>query len=85
MRKRVREVGGRLGYRVEEGKGGSSVGLGKGRVVLLIGVLEMAPGLVFVEVKVVEGGVEFEEFQWMDLKAGLDDIVVAWHNDINVM
>jgi|UniRef100_A0A2N9J040 carbon catabolite-derepressing protein kinase len=85
VRKRVREVGGRLGYRVEEGKGGSSVGLGKGRVVLLIGVLEMAPGLVFVEVKVVEGGVEFEEFQWMDLKAGLDDIVVAWHNDINVM
>ena len=88
VRERVREVAGRLGYRVEEGKSGCSVGLGKGRVVLLVGVVEMTPELVLVEVKVVEGGVEFEEHQWKDLKAGFEDkdIVVAWHNnDINVM
>ncbi|KAG2728120.1 hypothetical protein I3843_01G185600 [Carya illinoinensis] len=79
---RVREVGGRLGYKVEEGKAGSSLGLGKGRVVLLIGVSEIATELVLGEVKVIEGGVEFEELnQWGDLKAGLQDIVVAWHSD----
>ncbi|KAB1218084.1 CBL-interacting serine/threonine-protein kinase 4 [Morella rubra] len=79
---RVRDVGGRLGYRVEEGKSGSRVGLGKGRVVLVVGVSVIAPELVLVEVKVVEGGVEFEELnQWGDLKAGLQDIVVAWHSD----
>ena len=55
---------------------------------MLFRSVEMTPELVLVEVKVVEGGVEFEEHQWKDLKAGFEDkdIVVAWHNnDINVM
>uniref|UniRef100_A0A6N2M5N3 Protein kinase domain-containing protein n=1 Tax=Salix viminalis TaxID=40686 RepID=A0A6N2M5N3_SALVM len=47
---RVREVGGRLGYSVEEGKGG---------------VLEIVEKLMVVEIKVVEGGgVEFEDLHW---------------------
>ncbi|XP_040999682.1 CBL-interacting serine/threonine-protein kinase 7-like [Juglans microcarpa x Juglans regia] len=79
---RVREVGGRLGYKVQEGKGGCSVGLGKGKVVLFVGVSAIAPELVLAEVKVIEGGVEFEELnQWGDLEAGIQDIVVSWHND----
>ncbi|XWS39248.1 hypothetical protein CRYUN_Cryun18bG0034500 [Craigia yunnanensis] len=77
---RVREVGERLGYRVERGKRGV-VGLGKGRVVLVVEVVEIAESFVLVEVKVVEGGVEFEEGQWVDLEAGLGDIFVSWNND----
>ncbi|XWS53893.1 hypothetical protein CRYUN_Cryun10bG0039200 [Craigia yunnanensis] len=41
----------------------------------------IAESFVFVEVKVVEGGVEFEEGQWVDLEAGLGDIFVSWNND----
>lgn len=75
---RVSEVGGRLGYRVEEGKGGknSVVGLGKGKVVLWVGVWEITQGLVLVEVRVVEGGAEFEE---LNHKAALQDILLACH------
>ncbi|XP_022761105.1 CBL-interacting serine/threonine-protein kinase 7-like [Durio zibethinus] len=76
---RVREVGERLGYRVEKGKRGV-VGLGKGRVVLVVEVVEIAELFLLVEVKVVEGGVEFEEGQWVDLEAGLGDIFVSWDN-----
>ncbi|XWS08893.1 hypothetical protein CRYUN_Cryun40dG0039500 [Craigia yunnanensis] len=78
---RVREVGERLGYRVERGKRGV-VGLGKGRVVLVMEVVEIAELFVLVEVKVVEGGLEFEEGQWVDLEAGLGDIFVSWDNDV---
>ncbi|EEF45196.1 CBL-interacting serine/threonine-protein kinase 7 [Ricinus communis] len=78
---RVREVGGRLGYRIEEGKSGA-IGLGKGRVALMFEALEIAEQLMVVEVKVVEGGgVEFEEVQWVELKDGLQDVVLNWHND----
>ncbi|KAJ9154234.1 hypothetical protein P3X46_027590 [Hevea brasiliensis] len=78
---RVREVGGKLGYRVEEGKG-RAIGLGKGRVVLVLEVLEIAEKLLVVEVRVVGGdGAEFEEFQWGELKDGLQDVVFQWHND----
>ncbi|KAK9288527.1 hypothetical protein L1049_016986 [Liquidambar formosana] len=77
---RVREVGGKLGYNVERGKSGI-IGLGKGRLILLVEVLEVTPSLLLVEVKVVHGGVEFEELHWGDLKAGLEDIVLSWHND----
>ncbi|KDP40264.1 hypothetical protein JCGZ_02262 [Jatropha curcas] len=81
---RVREVGGGLGYRIEEGKGGA-IGLGKGRVVLVFEVLEIAERLMVVEVKVVGvgcggGGLEFEEDEWGQLKDGLQDVVLQWHN-----
>lgn len=77
---KVREVGERLGYRVEKGKRGV-VGLGKGRVVLVVEVVEIAELFVLVEVKVVEGGLEFEEGNWVDLEAGLGDIFVSWESD----
>jgi 5'-AMP-activated protein kinase catalytic alpha subunit/carbon catabolite-derepressing protein kinase len=80
---RVREVGGRLGYRVVEGKGGSAIGLGKGRVGVLFEVFEIAEKLLVVEVMVVEGGeVEFEEVHWGELKDELEDVVLQWHNDV---
>ncbi|KAE8702888.1 CBL-interacting protein kinase 4 [Hibiscus syriacus] len=77
---RIREVGDRLGYRVEEGKRGV-VGLGRGRVVVVVEVVQVADLFVLVEVKAVEGGgggVEIEEEQWIDLEAGLGNIFVSW-------
>ncbi|XP_065863189.1 CBL-interacting serine/threonine-protein kinase 7-like [Euphorbia lathyris] len=81
---RVREIGGKLGYRVEEGKGGA-IGLGKGRLILMFELLEIAEKLLVVEVKVVEGGgLEFEEVQWVELKDRLEDIVLQWHTETSV-
>ncbi|GAV69576.1 Pkinase domain-containing protein/NAF domain-containing protein [Cephalotus follicularis] len=77
---RVGEVGGRLGYRVEKGKGWS-VGLGKGRVVVVVEGFEITTSLSLVEAKVVEGGVEFEEGCWEELREGFGDIVLSWHSD----
>lgn len=77
---RVVEIGGKLGYCVQKGKSGS-VGLGKGRLVLLIDVLEVAQSLLLVEVKIIGGGVEFDELHWGDLKAGFEDLVLSWQND----
>ncbi|KAL4312032.1 hypothetical protein GQ457_01G032160 [Hibiscus cannabinus] len=76
---RVREVGDRLGYRVEEGKRGV-VGLGKGRVVVVVEAVQVAELFVLVEVKAVEGGGGVEEGQWVDLEAGLGKIFVSWDN-----
>ncbi|KAJ0034250.1 hypothetical protein Pint_24702 [Pistacia integerrima] len=91
---KVKEVGEKLGYRVERGKGGGVIGLGKlGRMVLVAEVLEIAPQMLLVEMKVVDacgggggGVVEFEEVHWSDLQVGLQDIVLSWHsNDVIVM
>jgi len=93
---RVREIGEKMGYRVEKGKSNGVVGLGKlGRVMLLAEILEIAPEMLVVELKVVGGGgggdiggvgVEFEELHWEDLQVGLQDIVHSWHKtDVNVM
>jgi 5'-AMP-activated protein kinase catalytic alpha subunit/carbon catabolite-derepressing protein kinase len=79
---RVREVGGRLGYIVEEGMVGGAIGLGKGRVGLVFEVWEIVEKLLVVEVKVVErGGVEFEDLHWGELKEGLGDVVLQWNDD----
>ncbi|KAF5738588.1 CBL-interacting serine/threonine-protein kinase 7-like [Tripterygium wilfordii] len=76
---RVKEVGMKSGYRVKEGKRGA-MGLGKGRAVVAVEVLEMAPSLLLVEMKVVgSGGEEFEDNQWWELKEGLEDVVLSWH------
>ncbi|OMO95586.1 hypothetical protein COLO4_15762 [Corchorus olitorius] len=80
---KVAEVGERLGYKVEKGKRGV-VGLGKRRVVVVVEAVEIAESFVLVEVKVVEGGEEFEEEQWVDLEAGLGDMFVSWENDSTV-
>ncbi|KAL9408212.1 hypothetical protein AB3S75_046712 [Citrus x aurantiifolia] len=84
---KVKEVGVRLGYVVEKGKG-DVVGLGKlGKMVLLVEVLmEIAPETFVVGVKVVDNSVcgrvalEFDEGDWNELQAGLGDIVLSWHN-----
>uniref|UniRef100_A0A2P2JG86 non-specific serine/threonine protein kinase n=1 Tax=Rhizophora mucronata TaxID=61149 RepID=A0A2P2JG86_RHIMU len=84
IRERVKEVGGRFGYKVLEGKGLGTIGLGKGRVVLVFEVLEIAEGLYLVEVRTVEGGgggLDTEEVYWGELKQGLEDVVFQWHND----
>ncbi|XP_050372089.1 CBL-interacting serine/threonine-protein kinase 4 [Argentina anserina] len=85
---KVGEVGERMGYKAERGKGGMSVGLGKGggkgrRVVLVVEMMEVAVGLVLGEVKVVEGsGVEFPVLLWEDLRTGLGDVVMSWQHGV---
>lgn len=78
---KMRDVGQRLGYRVETRKGGGAVvGLEKGRVVLVVEAVEMAEVAVVVEVKVKEG--EGEEVDWDELKNGIEEIVLSWHHDV---
>lgn len=77
---KVKEVGEKLGFRAEKGKGWN-IGLGKGKVVLIVELMEIAENLLLGEVKVVDGGVEFDEVHWDNLKDGLQDVVLAWYND----
>ncbi|KAJ7954806.1 Non-specific serine/threonine protein kinase [Quillaja saponaria] len=77
---KVRKIGGELGFRFEKGKNGA-IGMGKGKVVLIVEVSEIVPALLLVALKVVDGGVEFEELHWGDLKARLQDIVLSWQNE----
>ncbi|KAK9741496.1 hypothetical protein RND81_03G110300 [Saponaria officinalis] len=92
---KVVEVGVKLGYEVEKRENGSgsglgsgfglsSVWLGKGGFVLSVAVAEVAAEVVVVEVKVVDGGGlgwEEEERHWAELKDGLGDIALSWHNE----
>ncbi|XP_021822070.1 CBL-interacting serine/threonine-protein kinase 4-like [Prunus avium] len=86
---KVAEVGERLGYKVEKGKSGVNVGLGKRgkgvmtKVVMAVEVKEVALSLVLVEVKMAEGGgveLDQEVRLWEELRAGLQDFVVSWLN-----
>lgn len=80
VEEKVKEVGRVLGFKVEVGKN-SAIGLVKGKVVLVVEVFEIMPSqLVLVSVNVVEGGLEFEDNHWGDLKAALQDLVLSWHN-----
>ncbi|XP_074301308.1 CBL-interacting serine/threonine-protein kinase 4-like [Silene latifolia] len=83
---KVAETGLKLGYEVERRgeKGFGSVWLGKGRLVLSVAVIEVADEVVLVEVRVVDGGGvgwDQEELHWGELKIGLADIVVSWHDE----
>ncbi|CAN0920576.1 hypothetical protein LINGRAHAP2_LOCUS32125 [Linum grandiflorum] len=49
----VKEVGKKLDYRVEEGKGGGAIGLEKGRVVFLFEAMEIAEKMVVAEVRII--------------------------------
>ncbi|XP_061365596.1 CBL-interacting serine/threonine-protein kinase 7 [Gastrolobium bilobum] len=80
VEEKVKEVGGILGFRVEIGKNGA-IGLGKGKVAIVVEVFEIVPELLLVAVKVVDGGLEFEELHWGDWKIGLQDVVLSWHNE----
>ncbi|TKY51940.1 CBL-interacting serine/threonine-protein kinase 4 [Spatholobus suberectus] len=79
---KVKEVGGASGFKVEVGKNNGAIALAKGKVGLVFEVLEIVPDeLLLVAVKVVEGGLEFEEHHWGDWKAALQDLVLSWHNE----
>ncbi|TMW98977.1 hypothetical protein EJD97_003259 [Solanum chilense] len=74
VEEKVVKIGEGGGYRVERGKG-RGIELVKGRVVLMVEILEVAMELLLVEVKVVNnGGLEFDDSQWEDLKFGMKDI-----------
>ncbi|XP_062108226.1 CBL-interacting serine/threonine-protein kinase 7-like [Humulus lupulus] len=81
MVEKVKEIGDGLGFRSERGKGGWSLGFGKGRVVLIIEIMKLTPTLLIGEVKVVKGGFELEELQWQKFKSGLQDVGLSWLND----
>ncbi|KAK7279302.1 hypothetical protein RJT34_24350 [Clitoria ternatea] len=76
---KVKEVALSLGFRVEVGKSGA-IGLGKGRVSLVVEVFEIVPHLLLVGVKLVDGALEFEDHHWDDWRVGLQDVVLSWHN-----
>ncbi|CAN4092845.1 unnamed protein product [Withania somnifera] len=80
VEEKVMKLGRDEGYRVERRKNGG-IGLVRSRVVLLVEIFEVAKELWLVEFKVVNGGSEFEDCQWEELKIGLKDIVVSWYND----
>ncbi|KAH0688574.1 hypothetical protein KY289_015932 [Solanum tuberosum] len=74
VEEKVMKIGEEGGFRVERGKG-RGFELVKGRVVLMVEFLEVAMELLLVEVKVVNnGGLEFDDSQWEDLKFGMKDI-----------
>lgn len=81
IRDKVREVGGRLGYRVERMKGGSLV-LRKRALVLIVEVWEIAHSLMLVEMKGGADGVDLEELHWGEWRAGVEELVLSWHNDV---
>ncbi|XP_058085361.1 CBL-interacting serine/threonine-protein kinase 4-like [Magnolia sinica] len=75
------KIGGKLGYKVERRKVGCVVLL-KNQLVLSVNLSEVVPGVLFVEIKASGNDVaDFEEFYWEDLKAGIQDLVLAWHNE----
>lgn len=78
---RAREVGEGLGYRTERGKGWS-VGMAKGRAVVVAAAMEVGPGLVMGELKVAEGGGEIGEAQWEELRNRLGEAGLSWVNDV---
>jgi len=83
VEEKVKEVGGVLGFKLEAGKTiNGAIALLKGKVALVFEVLQIVPDqLLLVAVKVVEGGLEFEEHHWGHWKNALQDLVLSWHND----
>lgn len=77
---KVETIGEKLGFRVEKKEEARVVGLGKGRTLVVVEVVELAEGLVVVEVKVVEGEEEEEESHWSELIEELEEIVLSWLN-----
>lgn len=82
IEEKVVKAGEELGYRTERGKGGD-IRLVKGRAILVVQIWEVAIDLWLVEVKLVDGGMDFEGLQWDQLKSGLGDIVLSWQNVVS--
>ncbi|RWR88852.1 CBL-interacting serine/threonine-protein kinase 7-like protein [Cinnamomum micranthum f. kanehirae] len=76
---RVEEIGEKLGFRVEERKGGT-IGLLRGEVALLVKVSMVAPSLFLMEVKVISSDGDFNLY-WEEMRAGLQDLVSVWYDD----
>lgn len=77
--KRLKELGAALGYKVDWKKG---VVLVKQQLILSVSILEVAPSLLLVEVKVIgDNGTEFEELFQGELKSQLEDLVFEWQKD----
>ncbi|KEH41023.1 CBL-interacting kinase [Medicago truncatula] len=80
VEEKVKEIGVRLGFRVEIGKNGA-IGLGKGKVTMVVEVFKIVDDLLLVALKLENGGLEFEDVHWNDWKIGLQDVVLSWHNN----
>lgn len=76
VEEKVKEVGVSLGFRVEIGKNGA-IGLGKGKVGVVVEVFQIASQLLLVSLKLVDGGLEFD---WTDWENGLQDVVLSFLN-----
>nr|GMD80266.1 CBL-interacting serine/threonine-protein kinase 7-like [Ipomoea batatas] len=69
----------KMGFGVERGKGGG-IRLVKEGVVLMLEILRVSTEIWLGEIKVVNGGKEFEKITWEEFKVGLTDIV-SWHSE----
>ncbi|CAG7889461.1 unnamed protein product [Brassica rapa] len=78
VEERAKAIGERLGYAVRKTK--KEVVLGSGRTAIAVEAVELAVGVVVVEVKVVDG--EEGDSRWSDLITELQVIVLSWHNDV---
>lgn len=77
VEEKVKEIGVKLGFRVEIGKNGA-IGLGKGKVTIVVKVFKIVDDLLLIVIKLESGGYEFEDVYWNDWKIGLQDVVLAW-------
>ncbi|KAJ8531477.1 hypothetical protein K7X08_026911 [Anisodus acutangulus] len=50
----------------------------------MVEILEVAMELLLVEIKVVNGGLEYDDYQWEELKLGMKDIIVSWKHFLRV-
>ncbi|KAJ6830126.1 CBL-interacting serine/threonine-protein kinase 12-like [Iris pallida] len=81
---RVEEVvGGKLGYAIERRKGeGGVVWMGRWGSVLSVEVLEVAPPILLVELRLSGGSRKDDDsLHWGDLRAELGDVVFDWHKN----
>ncbi|CAN6924970.1 hypothetical protein YC2023_011768 [Brassica napus] len=78
VEEKAKAIGERLGYTVRKTK--KEVVLGSGRTAIAVEAVELAVGVVVVEVKVVDR--EEGDSRWSDLITELEVIVLSWHNDV---
>ncbi|CAH8361469.1 unnamed protein product [Eruca vesicaria subsp. sativa] len=71
-------IGERLGYTVRKTK--KEVVLGSGRTAIVVEAVELAVGVVVVDVKVVDG--EEGDSRWSDLITEFEVVVLSWHSDV---